>query len=120
MNDSENKIVSEKIAIENPPVLGARYSSFWAVCAVFLTLGVVQSFYLKGVLDQRQQIQMADEQVKKLLPQAQTINQTVEKLGYELVALANAKSVEANKIISEFKIHLNPPPSPVIPPPPAK
>ncbi len=120
MSDPENKILPEKIAIENFPLPGARYSPFWAVFAVFLTLAIVQSFYLKGVLDQRHQIQAADEQVKKLLPQAQTINQTVEKVGYELVALANAKSVEANKIISEFKIHLNPPPSPALPPPPAK
>ena len=114
MNDSEKKAVMEIKA-------GAgRYSPFWPIFVVFLTLAVMQGFYLRSALVQRAQMKVNDEQITKVLPQARTINQMVENVGHELIALSNAKSTEAAKIISEFKIQMNAPVAPAVPPVPKK
>ena len=87
------------------------YSPFWALCILFVTLIFLQASYLRDDFKQQSQIQTARTQLKPALTQAQTISQTTEAVGRELVTLS-ADSPEAAKIISEFKIQLNKPPQP--------
>lgn len=87
------------------------YSPFWALLLLCATLGFLQSTYLIDDFKQKSQIQAARAQLKPTLTQAQTISQTTEAVGRELVALG-AGSPEAAKIISEFKIQLNQPAPP--------
>jgi len=85
------------------------YSPFWPVGFVFATLIFLQAWYVKDDFNQRSQIKAAGAQLKGLVGQAQTINQTTEAVGRELDALAAADSEEAKKIIAEFKIQVNKP-----------
>jgi|SRR6267378_1447821 len=92
-----------------PPNTAAKnYSPFWAIGLVFATLIFLQAWYVRDDFKQRSQIKAASEQLKGLVGQAQTISQTTEAVGRELVALA-ATSSEASNIITEFKIQINKP-----------
>jgi len=93
----------------NSPTTAAKtYSPFWALCLLFATLMFLQATYLIDDFKQKSQIEAARAQLKGALTQAQTISQTTEAVGRELVALAPT-SPEAAKIIAEFKIQLNQP-----------
>ena len=103
-------------ASTDSPGLPRRYSPFWALSLIFLTLIVFQgSFVLddlkqyRQAAQQRDQIQNARDRLKGPLAQAQTLNQTTEALSRELLALSS-NSVEAASIIAEFKIQVNNPP----------
>ncbi len=87
------------------------YSPFWALLVLCATLGFLQATYLIDDFKQKSQIEAARAQLKSALTQAQTISQTTEAIGRELVTLA-ATSPEAAKIIAEFKIQLNQPTTP--------
>ena len=91
-----------------PSTTAKSYSPFWALLVLCATLIFLQATYLIDDFRQKSQIQAAREQLKTALAQAQTISQTTEAVGRELVTLA-ANSPEAAKIISEFKIQLNQP-----------
>jgi hypothetical protein len=82
-----------------------NYSPFWALTAVFLTFIFLQGVNLKSILQQRSRIQAALVDFNKVLPQARTINQTVENLGHDLLSMTNQ---EARQIIADFKIAGNP------------
>ena len=85
------------------------YSPFWALGLVFATLIFMQAWYVKEDFKQRSQINADSAQLKGLVGQAQTISDTTEAVGRELVALS-AGSEEARKIIAEFKIQITKPP----------
>lgn len=87
------------------------YSSFWSLGLVFVTLILLQSFYVWDDFKQRSQIKAASAQLKGLVGQAQTISAAAEAIGRELLAIS-AGSEEAKKIIAEFKIQINKPPEP--------
>ena len=91
-----------------PGTTAKNYSPFWALLVLCATLIFLQATYLMDDFKQKSQIQTARSQVKPALAQAQTISQTTEAVGRELVTLA-VNSAEAAKIISEFKIQLNQP-----------
>jgi hypothetical protein len=84
------------------------YSPFWPVFIVFATLIFVQAAYVIGDFQQQSQLKTARAQLQPLMVQAQTINQTTEAVGRELMAMST-NSPEAAKIIKEFKIQLNHP-----------
>src|SRR6266404_1063493 len=84
------------------------YSAFWPVWVVFIVLVFLQGAYVLDDFKQRSQILATRAQIKPGLTQAQTINQTTESVGRELMALSTNSS-EAAKIISEFKIKINAP-----------
>ena len=85
------------------------YSPFWALCLLFATLIALQISYVMSDFGLKSQLQAARAQLKPTLTQAQTVSQTTEAVGRDLVTLS-ANSTEAAKIISEFKIQLNTPP----------
>ena len=87
------------------------YSPFWALVLLFTTLIFLQAWYVKDDFNLRSQINAESGQLKDLVGKAQTISQTTEAVGRELVALSS-DSEEAKKIITEFKIQLNKPPEP--------
>ena len=97
----------------NPQNIAAKtYSPFWALILVFATLIFLQAWYvLKDDINQRSQIEATQAQLKSLVGQAQTINQTTEAIGRELMALSSS-SEEAARIITEFNIQLNQPAQP--------
>ena len=84
-----------------------RYSSFWAVFAVFSALIVLQWTYLAADLNERSQLTRARVELAPATARARRITQTVEDLGKELLALANARNAEAARIVSELDIKLN-------------
>lgn len=77
------------------------YSPFWAIAAVFLTFIFLQSVSLSNILKQRSQLEATQAELQKIIPQALTINQTIENLGKDLLAMTNQ---EARQIIADFKI----------------
>lgn len=81
------------------------YSPFWALTAVFLTFLILQAMNLKASFDQRTRLKETQAQMEKLVPQANTINQTVENLGRDLLSMTNQ---EARQIVADFKITPNP------------
>jgi hypothetical protein len=83
------------------------YTPFCALLFVFLVFLGVNAAHVFYDLRQRSMISAAQAQLKEGTKQAQTINQTTEALGRDLVALST-NSPEAAKIISEFKIKINP------------
>lgn len=94
------------------------YTPFWALCLVFLPLIFLQIMYLvedyrerEQILKQREQYQTAGTQLNGPLARAQTIGQTTDAIGRELLTLSS-NSPEAASIISEFRIQLNRPPLP--------
>ena len=95
--------------MNGPNTTPKTYSSFWALGLVFVTLIVLQNFYLWEDFTKRSQIKAASAQLKGLVGQAQTISATTEAIGRELVAISSG-SEEAKKIIAEFKIQINKPP----------
>jgi len=80
------------------------YSPFCGVTVVFLTFIVLQGIGVKNVFQQRENLQSTRAELQKILPQAQTINQTVENLGRDLLSMTNK---EARQIIADFKIAPN-------------
>ena len=78
-----------------------NYSPFWALTAVFLTFIFVQGANLKTVLQQQTNLQAAHAELQKVVPQALTINQTIENLGRDLLSMTNQ---EARQIVADFKI----------------
>ena len=92
----------------NPPSTPRIYSPFWALGLLIITLIFLQAWYVKDDFSQRSRINAESAQLQGLVRQAQTISQTTEAVGRELVALS-AESEEAKKIIVEFKIQLNQP-----------
>ena len=95
----------------NPPSDAAqkqKYSPFWALVLLIGTLIFLQTAYVADDIRQRSQIEAARAQLKGLLGHAQTISQTTDSIGRELVALA-AKSDEAARIIAEFRIQIDNP-----------
>jgi hypothetical protein len=87
----------------------SHHSPFWALLAVFGVLLFLQAMYVLDDFKQRSQILSARAQLKTALTQAGALNQTTEAVGRDLLALST-NSVEAAKIIAEFKIKLNTPP----------
>jgi hypothetical protein len=81
------------------------YSPFLALTAVFLTFTFLQAVNLKGIFEQRSRLESALADQNKVLPQALTINKTVESLGHDLLSMTNQ---EARQIIADFKIAGNP------------
>ena len=77
------------------------YSPFWAIAIVFLTFVFLQTVNVKGLLDQRTQLEATRAQMQKVVPQALNLNQTVEKLGHDLLSMTNK---EARQIVADFKI----------------
>ena len=77
------------------------YSPFWPLTAVFLTFTFLQGVNLKNILEQRSRLQSTLVEFKRVMPQALTINQTVENLGRDLLSMTNQ---EARQIIADFKI----------------
>jgi hypothetical protein len=84
------------------------YSPFWSVWLVFMVFLLVQCAHLAEDFRARSQMKAMRTQFKPALIQAQTVNQTTEAVGRDLVALA-PNSSEAAKIISEFKIRVGSP-----------
>ena len=84
------------------------YSLFFPVWLVFLVFALVQGAHLVDDFRQYSQIKSIRTQFKPALTQAQTVNQTTEAVGRDLVAIA-PNSPEAAKIISEFKIRIGSP-----------
>ena len=83
------------------------YSPFWPLLIVLVAIGIVQAYHFFGTLEARKQMKETREQVQKVLPNAKTINDAVENVGRDLVALSDGKSNEAAKIIAEFNIQLH-------------
>ena len=88
-----------------------EYSPFWALSLLIVTLIFLQTWYVVEDFKQRSEIEAARAQLKGLVGQAQTISQTTEAVGRELVVLAT-HSEEATKIIAEFKIQIDNPGTP--------
>ena len=88
------------------------YSPFWPVLIVLVAIGIVQAYHFSTTLDERKQMEAAREQVQKVLPNARTINDAVENIGRDLIALSDGKTNEAAKIIAEFNIQLHGAPLP--------
>jgi hypothetical protein len=84
----------------------AIYSPFWALFGVFVTLTVLQGVYLIEDYREHSRIRAAATEAKRQLAQAQVITKTAEEVGKDLLALAAAKSPEADKIIAEFSIRM--------------
>jgi len=84
------------------------YSPFWPLWGVFAVLVFLQTEYVLDDFNQRSQILATRAQLKSNLTKAETINQTTEAVGRELVSIST-NSPEAAKIISEFKIKINSP-----------
>jgi hypothetical protein len=78
-----------------------NYSPFWALAVVFLTFCFLQGMTVKNSLKQRSQLEAAQAELQKMIPQALTINQTVENLGRDLLSMTNQ---EARQIVADFKI----------------
>lgn len=85
----------------NRPPPSQSYSPFWALAAVFLTFAFLQGVNLKNILDQRSQLEAAQVNLQKIIPQALSINQTIENLGRDLLSMTNK---EARQIVADFKI----------------
>ncbi len=81
---------------------------FWPVYAVFVSLVVLQAFYVVGDFGDRSQIEKAKAELAPALGQAQKITQVIESLGKDLIELANGRNVEASKIVADFNIRQNP------------
>ena len=97
--------------MHNQDAAAKTFSPFWALCLLFATLIFLQAAYVIDDFNQQSQIQAARAQLKPMLTQAQTISQTTEAVGRDLVSLS-ANSGEAAKIIAEFKIQINKPAEP--------
>ena len=83
------------------------YSPFWAI--VLIAVGLL-GLELSNVVESARQ----QGRLKAMLAEsgngfsrAQTILQTTEKVGRDLLALTAAGSTEAGKIVSEFKMQIN-------------
>jgi len=87
------------------------YSPFWALLLVFAALIYLQFAYVMDDFKQRSQIRAASAQLNTARTQAQTIRQTTEAVGRDLLAMST-NSAEAAKIISEFKIQISNPSKP--------
>ena len=87
------------------------YPPFWALWIVFLTMACLQAAYLSNELRQQSRIEATLAEMKVPLAQSQAVNQTIEAIGRELLALS-ADSTEAAKIVAEFKIKLTEPAKP--------
>ena len=84
-----------------------RYSPFWPITIVFVALMIGYSIQLGGLFNQRQQIQKTEISLTGLLPQAQAVNATLQKVSQELIELS-ATSVPAKQIVNDFNIRINP------------
>ena len=87
--------------------IASGYSAFWPVLIVLISIGIVQAYHFSGTLEARKQMKETREQVQKVLPNAKSINDAVENVGRDLIALSDGKSNEAAKIIAEFNIQLH-------------
>jgi hypothetical protein len=94
----------------NPPT--KRYSPFWPVTVVFISLIVLQSFYIAADFNDRSRIKQAHAELAPLVSQARKITQVLEDLGKELITLSRAHNAEAAKIVSELNLKLHEPASP--------
>ena len=95
---AENIRNLDKTIMDTPP---RNYSPFWALIAVFLTFVLMQAASLRNVLQQRKNLLAAQVELQKIVPQALTINDTLEKLGRDLLSMTNK---EARQIVADFKI----------------
>jgi hypothetical protein len=84
--------------------LPPNYSPFCAIVAVFLAFSVLQTVNLKNMLEQQKRQKETLAQTQKVAAQAVTINNTVESLGKDLLAMPNK---EAQQIVADFKIAPN-------------
>lgn len=84
------------------------YSPFWALVVLVITLSFLQTAYLIDDFADRARIQTARSELKPVFARAQTINQTTEAVGRELIVLSS-KSPEAAKIVAEFNLEINNP-----------
>ena len=87
------------------------YSPFWAIWIVFVALALVQALYFADDLNTQARIEAAEAQFKRPLMQVQAVNQAIEAVSRDLVALA-PECAEAGKIIAEFKINVTQPAKP--------
>ncbi len=90
----------------------STHSPFWPIFIVFAVLAMLQLLDFKNGIDRRRQIKTARVEISSYLPKAATIEQTVEKVGHDLLALSDGNTNEAAKIVSEFQIRANNPPPP--------
>lgn len=83
-------------------------SPFRALAVLFITVGFQQGAYLINDFGTCDRIQLARSELKTVLAQARTINQTTEAVGRDLIVLAS-KSPEAARIVAEFKLEISNP-----------
>jgi hypothetical protein len=76
------------------------------VFALFLTFSVAQTIYFYDALQNRREIRTASTALKRDLPHAREVMETLDKVGRDLLILSHAKSSEAAKIVAEFNIQL--------------
>jgi hypothetical protein len=87
-----------------------EYSVYWPLLPVIVVLVAVNGLQLKGSLEQRAQLKIAQANLEGVLPQAQLINSTMLGLSKDVLALAET-SEGARKIVQDFQIReVQPPP----------
>lgn len=89
-----------------------RFSSFTPILILVLSFLFVNVIQITNTISQRGELKKAHTQVEalqveldKVLPQAKTINDTIEGLLRDLVAMA-PNSPGAQKIVTDFQIRL--------------
>ncbi len=80
-----------------------RYSPFWAVSLVFLTLIVLQCCFLWDDYSVRSDLLRTQANLTDALTKAQQISQITEAVSRDIYVMSN-DSEEARKIVTEFNI----------------
>jgi hypothetical protein len=97
-------------AVGGQAVRPRRYSSFPALLLVVSVLALVQFIQVGEDVLQLRQTRLLRAQLQPALTKARVVDQTAKAVGCDLLALAPT-SVEAAKVVAEFGIQLNTPPS---------
>ena len=84
------------------------YSPFWAIALILAGLIVLELFNVIESTRQTSRLNAMIADSMRNYSRAQTILQTTEKVGRDLLALSAAGSTESGKIVSEFKMQVNP------------
>jgi hypothetical protein len=98
--------IPEMSAKHSPASTPKNYSPFWPIALVFLTMTAIQRVYIFNTWQTRKTLLATQSEIQSLLPRAKMLNEMVESIGRDLVALSDGKN-EAAKIVSEFEIKLN-------------
>ncbi len=85
----------------------SRFSAFWPVLFIVLSLLFVNVVQLGSTLSQRSQINAAKAEMTKNLEKARFINQTFEALGRDMLALAPSNEAVA-ALVKELGLRQNP------------